>query len=163
MTAFERAEEIVVWLGRIHVHTGPDDPCAIRDKIMAAIHEERADLSRMLELAQEREKLANAQIERLLASLERLTDRNFWLEKEAQSIHGFRVKEAEERKVVDLQIREHQEFAQAVLVWGLGREGCKDLCSTAQRLSGLPDKRVEEACPSCHFLPDDCGCGDRRS
>lgn len=41
--------------------------------------------------------------EALLGVVEASRERIFWLEKEVQSLHEFRVKEAEERKVVDLQ------------------------------------------------------------
>lgn len=44
MTAFDRAEEIAAWLGNLHPHQGPDETCAIRDRIMSAIHEEKRTL-----------------------------------------------------------------------------------------------------------------------
>lgn len=52
MTAFDRAEEIAAWLGNLHPHQGPEDSCAIRDRIMSAIHEEKRELSEKLEKAQ---------------------------------------------------------------------------------------------------------------
>lgn len=36
---FDRGEEIAAWLGNMHHHPGPNEPCAIRDRICTAIHE----------------------------------------------------------------------------------------------------------------------------
>lgn len=50
MTAFDRAEAIAASID--HRHQGPNETCAIRDRILSTIHEEKAELSRQLESEQ---------------------------------------------------------------------------------------------------------------
>lgn len=49
MTDFDRAEEIAAWLGNLHNHPGSDEPCAIRDRILSAMHESNREKARLLD------------------------------------------------------------------------------------------------------------------
>lgn len=137
MTAFERAEEIAAQIN--HIHRGPNDPCVIRDMIMWAIHEEKAEISRKLESAQrlsaERDELItlkNAEIERL----------NFLHKRDHSLADQWRDKNA----VLELQVGELRDALAWVKRNHNGYPEGHSTCGVCSRIDKALDGKV---CPAC--------------